>query len=133
MSDVTRPVVLVADDDEDILLLVRDALESIGCSVLIARDGLKAIELAAQNAPALAVFDVRMPLLDGLSAVQRLKADPATRSVPVLIVTASVGEHQEQAALEAGADAFLSKPFSVDELRKTARWLLDRSSSVATA
>lgn len=133
MSDVPRPVVLVADDDEDILLLVRDALESIGCSVLIARDGRRAVELASQNTLALAVFDVRMPLLDGLSAARLLKADPATQSVPVLIVTASVGEHQEQVALDAGADAFLSKPFNIEDLRETVRWLLDRPSSAAKA
>jgi CheY-like chemotaxis protein len=130
---MSRPLVLVADDDEDIRLLVLDVLEKIGCSVISARDGKIALELASQSPLALAVLDGRMPLIDGLTVTRRLKADPATRSLPVLILTASVGENQEQAALDAGADAFLAKPFDLNELRATARSLLDRPSTPAQA
>lgn len=133
MSSAPSPLVLVADDDEDILLLVHDVLKSMGCSVLATRSGQTAMELACRASLALAVLDVRMPVVDGLTISRKLKDDPVTQSVPVLILTASVGEHQEQAALDAGADAFLSKPFALGELRATVRWLLDRSSTSVRA
>ena len=128
-----KPVILVADDDDDILLLVHDVLESLGCSVLTATDGAKALELASGTALALAVLDVRMPRADGLTVARALRAEPATRSVPILVLSAGVGEHQEQNALDAGADAFLSKPFELDQLRDTVRRLLVPSPSAGPA
>jgi CheY-like chemotaxis protein len=126
-------VVLVADDDEDILLLVRDVLESLGCEVQTAMDGAQALEVAGDATLALAVLDVRMPRIDGLTVALQLRSDPATRSVPILILSASVGEHQERAARAVGADAFLSKPFDLDELRRTVQSLLGRASSAQPA
>jgi CheY-like chemotaxis protein len=120
----SEPAALVADDDADIRELAVSVLESIGCAVVAAGDGLAALELAAQSPPALAVLDIRMPKLDGLEVTRRLKADPATSAVPVIVVSASVSDQQQQAAVDAGADAFLAKPFRVAELRAVARRLL---------
>lgn len=116
--------VLLADDDADIRELTAQVLESIGCSVTTVGDGLAALEEASKNPPALVVLDFRMPKLDGLEVTRRLRADPATRSVSIILVSASVGEQQASAALAAGADAFVGKPFKIDELRETARSLL---------
>lgn len=119
--------VLLADDDPDIRGLTADVLESIGCSVTAVGDGLAALEHVSQSPPDLVVLDIRMPKLDGLEVTQRLRADPVTGAVPILLVSASVGETQAAAALAAGADAFLGKPFAIGELRRVARELLEGS------
>jgi DNA-binding response OmpR family regulator len=106
------PLVLVADDDPDILGLVRFRLEREGCEVVTAADGEAALELALARPPDLALLDVMMPRLDGVEVVRRLRANETTRSIPIILLTARVQESEVARGIEAGADDYVTKPFS---------------------
>jgi two-component system, OmpR family, phosphate regulon response regulator PhoB len=122
-----RPVVLVADDDPDILMLISVTLERDGYEVVVARDGHRAFETAVERLPHLIVLDLMMPGIDGCEVTRRLRAEERTKDVPIVIVTAFAEESQAAKALEAGADAYVKKPFSPRELlAKTASLLLER-------
>jgi two-component system phosphate regulon response regulator PhoB len=122
-----KPLVLIADDDPDILLLLSVTLERDGWEVISAANGLRAHEVALERRPNLVVLDLMMPGIDGCEVARRLRADDATKDVPILIVTAFAEESQAARALEAGADAYMKKPFSPrDLLTKTAALLLER-------
>ena len=122
-----RPLVLVADDDPDILLLITVTLERDGYDVVTAKDGPSALEAAAERVPHLVVLDLMMPGLDGYEVTRRLRREQATKDVPIVIVTAAAEEHQATRALEAGADAYMKKPFSPRELlTRTAALILER-------
>lgn len=114
--DDRLPLVLVADDDADIRALVAFRLRKSGYDVLEAENGSDALRLARERTPALAVLDWMMPGLTGVEVVERLRADPATAEVPVLLLTARVQEADVARGLEAGADGYLKKPFSPKEL-----------------
>ena len=115
-SAAARPVVLVADDDEDILALVGLRLERAGYEVLAARDGVEALEAVDARIPDIAVVDVMMPRMDGHELVRRLRARAETRSIPILVLTAVVHDRVADASAAAGADAHMRKPFSPGEL-----------------
>ena len=122
-----RPLVLVADDAPDILLLITVTLERDGYDVVTAKDGPSALEAAAERVPHLVVLDLMMPGLDGYEVTRRLRRDQATEDVPIVIVTAAAEEHQAARALQAGADAYMKKPFSPRELLgRTAALILER-------
>jgi DNA-binding response OmpR family regulator len=106
------PLVLVADDDPDILGLVRFRLEREGCEVVTAADGEAALELALARPPDLALLDVMMPRLDGVEVVRRLRANETTRSIPIILLTARVQESEVARGIDAGADDYVTKPFS---------------------
>ncbi len=124
MRSPDPPLVLIAEDDSDILELIVDCIEAIGWRTCRARDGRTALEMARARLPQLALLDVRMPNLDGLEVTRRLKGDPRTSSIAVLILTASVDGTQPEQASAAGADGYLAKPFTTARLRETARSLL---------
>jgi DNA-binding response OmpR family regulator len=122
-----KPLVLVADDDPDILLLISLTLERDGYEVVAARNGLEAYERALERTPHLILLDLMMPGLDGREVTRRLRVQTSTRNVPIMIVTAFAEESQALDALEAGADAYMKKPFSPrDLLARTASLLLER-------
>jgi DNA-binding response OmpR family regulator len=113
---VPRPLVLIADDDPDILMLVRFRLERAGYEVVSAPDGQAALDLALTRGPDLAVLDVMMPRLDGYEVTRELRRHEATRGMPVILLTARVQEADVQRGIEAGADDYVPKPFSPQEL-----------------
>ena len=115
MNDV-RPVVLVADDDPDILALVRFRLERDGYEVLSAPDGETALDLALDRTPDLAVLDVMMPRLDGYEVTRRLREHGPTTGIPIILLTARVQEPDLERGFEAGADDYVTKPFSPQAL-----------------
>jgi DNA-binding response OmpR family regulator len=121
-----QPVVLAADDDEDILALVAFRLERSGYTVLQARDGEEALELARAERPDLAVLDVMMPKLDGFELTRRLRADEATSRMPIILLTARAQDADVQQGFDAGADDYLRKPFSPQELRARVQAMLGR-------
>jgi CheY-like chemotaxis protein len=123
-ADRELPLVLIAEDDPDILELIVACLHSIDCRIAQASDGRTALELIAKDAPSLAVLDIRMPQVDGLEVTRRLKSDPATRSIAVLVLTASVDGHQPARVAAAGADRYLAKPFTAAQLREAVTELL---------
>ena len=127
MTTATKPVVLVADDDRDILELVAFRLERAGYDVVTAGDGAEALELANERGPALAVLDVMMPRLDGYEVTRKLRERKATERIPVILLTARVQEADVQRGYEAGADDYLKKPFSPQELRTRVQAVLARA------
>ena len=124
--DEHKPVVLAADDDADILGLITFRLERSGYTVLQAHDGEEALELARTAKPDLAVLDVMMPKLDGFELTRRLRADEATRRMPIILLTARAQEADVQEGFEAGADDYIRKPFSSQELRARVQAILGR-------
>lgn len=120
------PLVLVADDDPDILDLVRYRLERAGYAVATASDGAEAVRLAGELDPALAVLDVMMPLLNGFEVTRRLRANPDTARIPVILLTAKAQEEDVQEGFASGADDYLRKPFSPRELSTRVQAILGR-------
>lgn len=116
--------ILIVDDNPQNVELLEAYLSGLRCRVTSASDGLEAISAVQQEPPDLILLDVMMPRLSGFEVCQRLKSDPATREIPVLMVTAlnEVGDVERGA--EAGTDDFLSKPFNKIELLTRVRTLL---------
>ncbi|MFL5929086.1 MAG: response regulator transcription factor [Gaiellaceae bacterium] len=121
-----RQTVLVADDDDDIRLLVAYRMEKAGYAVLQARDGQEAVDLALEHRPDLAILDVMMPRLDGYEATRQLRAHDETKRIPVILLTARAQEDDVQRGFEAGADDYIRKPFSPQELRARVQAILGR-------
>jgi len=111
--------VLVVDDDQFIRRLVTTTLEDMsGIELHEAADGIQALEMARATHPAIVFMDVDMPQMDGIDACRRLRADPAAAMTTIVMLTASDSEHVRRSAEDAGADLFLTKPFSpLDLLR----------------
>ena len=123
------PVVLVADDDDDILLLVTTRLRRDGFEVLQASNGDRALELARERRPDIAVLDIGMPGLDGLQVLEQIRADEELRGMLVVLLTAKAQESDVRRGYETGADAYIKKPFSPTELSTKVRELLDGEQS----
>ena len=104
--------ILVVDDEEDILELVRFHLEREGHPVICAETGEKALQLARSNTPALVVLDLMLPGIDGLEVARLMKADKALRDIPIVMLTAKGEEADVVTGLELGADDYVTKPFS---------------------
>ncbi len=117
-------VVLVVDDEERNVKLLETLLHADGHATLAARNGNEALAIAAAEKPDLILLDVMMPDMDGFETVERLKADPGTRQVPVIMVTALDDRESKLRALEAGAEEFLSKPIDRADLTVRVRNLL---------
>jgi DNA-binding response OmpR family regulator len=110
------PLVLIADDDEDILTLVALRFRRSGLEVILARDGEEALELIKTRAPDAAVLDIAMPKLTGLEVVRQIRESEATKTLPIVLLTARAGEKDVELGLDAGADEYITKPFSPQDL-----------------
>ena len=109
--------VLVVDDEYDIRYLVQAALEH--CEVLTAADGPSALALLRHAAIDAVLLDVMMPGMDGFAVLRRIRADEQYTDLPVIMLTAKAGEHDHVRAFRDGADAYLTKPFGVEDLDDT--------------
>jgi DNA-binding response OmpR family regulator len=125
-SNGAKPRIVVADDEIDVRELVAYRLSRSGYEVVEASDGEQALRLALENPPDLAVLDVMMPKLDGYELTRRLRAEPSTQRVPVILLTARAQEADVSQGFEAGADDYLRKPFNPDELLARVRAVLGR-------
>ena len=108
--------ILAVDDEPHILKLVSFSLKSGGYEVLEASDGLSAIEVARAEKPDLVLMDVMMPACDGYEACRRLKADPETAEIPVMMLTAKTQESERKTGEAAGAVDYIKKPFTPKDL-----------------
>ncbi len=122
----SRPVVLVAEDDPDILQLVAFRLERAGYEVIQATDGEEALRLVTERQPDLAVLDVMMPKVTGYDVTRQIRENQATTQIPVILLTARVQEADVARGFEAGADDYIKKPFSPQELRSRVQAILGR-------
>jgi CheY-like chemotaxis protein len=117
LFSMNAPVkVLIADDEVYMLRLLEMTFKKGGYTVVSCRDGHEALSRAASESPQLIVLDVMMPGLDGLGALRQLKADPATRDIPVVVLSAKGHSLTKAEAELAGAVLFLPKPFSPNQL-----------------
>ncbi|MBN1521783.1 MAG: response regulator [Candidatus Aureabacteria bacterium] len=110
--------ILVIDDQDDLRFILCFDLKKQGYDVLSANCGEKGIESARESRPDLIILDRKMPLMDGLETCRRLKADPATKDIPVLILSGKSQRGELDEALQAGAADYVIKPFQFDELMK---------------
>jgi DNA-binding response OmpR family regulator len=108
--------VLIADDDPDILALVTFKVKQAGYTLITATDGAAALAAARETTPDLVILDVSMPRMSGLEVCRELRADQATKRVPVLLLTARAQEADIEAGFDVGADDYVVKPFSPREL-----------------
>lgn len=106
------PTILLVDDEPTIRILVRAALEDTGYPLIEAADGITGLELARSERPDLILLDVALPRLSGLEVCRQLKEDPATADTPIFLLTGFVQQTDRQAAVDAGAEDFIAKPFS---------------------
>lgn len=115
-SERDAPTLLVVDDDASHLAVLRDALDDPRWTVREAADGDSALDAVRRWSPDVVICDWRMPRMDGIAFCRELRADPETRATYVLLLTGLAEADRVVAALDAGADDFLRKPFDVDEL-----------------
>lgn len=123
---MTRTI-LVVDDEPGIVQIARDYLDRAGFRVITASDGPSALRLARTERPALMVLDLMLPGMDGLDVTRILRQDPATRTLPIIMLTARVEEADRLIGLELGADDYITKPFSPRELVARVRAVLRRT------
>jgi two-component system alkaline phosphatase synthesis response regulator PhoP len=119
--------ILVVDDEPGIVTIARDYLDRAGFRVISAGDGVAALRLARAERPNLLVLDLMLPGMDGLDVARALREDPATRVLPIIMLTARVEETDRLIGLELGADDYITKPFSPRELVARVRAVLRRA------
>ncbi len=124
---MSRPVVLIADDDEEVALLLRTYLKPLECEILTARDGEEALAVAQARLPDAVLLDVIMPKRSGWEVCQALKAVQRTSGIGVILVTGRGDVKDRLTGLQVGADDYLVKPFNRDEVVKRVRAVLERS------
>jgi DNA-binding response OmpR family regulator len=117
--------VLAVDDESDILLIVRTALESAGMDVRTASNGRDALTTADEFAPDLIVLDVMMPEMDGFEVVRHLRENEKTQDIPVVMLTGVSDSQRVKQALDSGVARYIVKPFDIEELLRTVRQVLD--------
>jgi len=125
---MAKSTILIVEDDVDILQLVAHNLKAADFDVLMAQEGYEALSLAKKHLPQLVILDLMLPGLDGFEVCKELKRSPATRNIPILMLTARGEEVDRIVGMELGADDYVVKPFSPRELVLRVRAILRRSS-----
>ena len=119
--------VLIIEDSPVVQHLLRATLTPLGLDLLFADDGETGLELALAHAPSLITLDIGLPGIDGWEVLSKLRSDPVTAEIDVIVVTAHAQESMREAAASRGAEGFVTKPFRPAELRTVAAGLLARS------
>ncbi len=128
-----RKTILVVDDDAELVELISFNLKQAGYSIVTAADGVDALKKARSMQPDLIVLDVMMPELDGFAVCEILRRDPATASIPIMMLTALSSELGRVAGLGSGASDFVTKPFSPRLLVQRIEELLQKTSNIPQA
>jgi CheY-like chemotaxis protein len=115
---MSRATILIADDSSDIRTMMRYLLNDLGFAVVEAADGHEAVRLARQCQPVLILLDLCMPGIDGWEVAARLRADPALEEVPILAMTAYNVSSAIRAALHAGCQQVITKPFDIHDISR---------------
>jgi two-component system, cell cycle response regulator DivK len=122
-----RKCILVVEDQEDNRQILRDLLASAGFAMVEAEDGEAGVKAAAAEKPDLILMDIQLPIMDGYEATRRIKADPALKSIPVIVVTSYALSGDEEKARAAGCDGYVTKPYSPRQLLAKVREYLPSS------
>jgi two-component system cell cycle response regulator DivK len=123
---MANELILIVEDNEKNLKLVRDVLRHTGYRTIEAGTGEDGVRLAKERVPALILMDIQLPGIDGITALGQLRADPATRAIPVIAVTASAMTQDRKKIMAAGFDGYQTKPIRVREFMDVVRETLDR-------
>ena len=123
-SQQKQPVILVVDDNQQNLELLQAYLEDVDCTTIPAHDGLQALDIIRKNPPDLILLDVMMPKMSGFEVCKRLKGDPKTTDIPIIMVTALTEFGDIERGIDSGTDDFLSKPVNKLELLTRIKTLL---------
>ena len=118
-------LILIVEDNEKNRKLIRDVLQVKGYQTLETETAEEGHNLAVKNHPALILMDIQLPGMDGITALKRLRADPKTKTIPVIAVTASAMSYNRQAMLAEGFDGYQSKPISVKDFLEEVRRVLN--------
>lgn len=121
------PKVLLADDEDDVKTVLKMFLETKGYAVVTAFDGLDAIDQARAEKPDVILLDIMMPLIDGFEVCKKLKADPETAQIPVIMLSAASHSESVQKGLDAGAVDYMVKPFEPEQLEEMLADVLKRA------
>jgi CheY-like chemotaxis protein len=123
---VANELILVVEDNDKNRKLVRDVLTFKGYEIIEAETGEEGVRLAQERHPSLILMDIRLPGIDGIEALRLLRAEQATRGIPIMAMTASVMTADRQKITDAGFDAFQSKPLKVSDFVAAVERLLDQ-------
>lgn len=115
---------LVVDDDRLLLRLVELNLMKLGIDVRLAASGREALQIANEVKPDVILLDIMMPVMDGYEVMRQLRSSRETRDIPVVMLTAKTGQHDQERCRELGAVAYITKPFKLEELRGTVAKIL---------
>jgi CheY-like chemotaxis protein len=116
------PSILIVEDEPTNQAILQTVVEDfIGARAILAADGREGLAAVEREAPDLIILDLMMPVLDGFAVAQRLKGDPTTAGIPIIALTAMARQQDEEAALRAGCDAFVAKPFDLDAVEAAIR------------
>jgi two-component system, cell cycle response regulator DivK len=126
---MANELILIVEDNEKNLKLVRDVLQYKGYQTIEAGTGEDGVRLARERGPALILMDIQLPGIDGITALGQLRADPATRAIPVIAVTASAMTQDRKKIMAAGFDGYQTKPIKVREFMDAVRATLDRQAA----
>ena len=119
-------LILIVEDNEKNRKLERDVLQFHGYKIAEAETGEDGVRLAREAGPALVLMDIQLPGISGIEALRQIRADPLTRAVPIIAVTASAMTQDRQKIMAAGFDGYQSKPINVKEFVAAVREMLDR-------
>jgi two-component system, cell cycle response regulator DivK len=123
---VANELILIVEDDEKSRKLVRDVLTVKGYTIVETETGEEGVRLAQERRPSLVLMDIRLPGIDGIEALGRLRAEVATRGIPVMAMTASVMSEDRQKIMAAGFDGYQSKPINVTDFVAAVAQVLER-------
>jgi two-component system, cell cycle response regulator DivK len=123
---MTGALILIVEDNDKNRKLVRDVLTFKGYEVIETETGEEGVRLAKERSPSLVLMDIRLPGIDGVEALRRLRAEGTTRGIPVMAMTASVMTEDRQKIMAAGFDAYQSKPINVTDFVAAVAQLLER-------
>lgn len=119
-------LVLIVEDNEKNLKLVRDILQARGYETVEARSAEDGLRIASERRPHLVLMDIQLPGINGIEALRQLRSNPATHEIPVIAISASVMQPARRQIMEAGFDGFVEKPISLREFRAAVEKVLPR-------
>ena len=126
---MSQELVLIVEDNEKNRKLIRDLLQAKGYQTIESDSAEEGIKLAEERKPALILMDIQLPGMDGITAMKQLKAAPATRTIPVMAITASAMTYNRESMLAEGFDGYQIKPFNLSEFLADVARLIDQNHS----
>jgi len=122
---MANELILIIEDNEKNRKLLRDVLQVKGYATIESETAEEGLKLALEKSPALILMDIQLPGMDGITALKHLKADPKTKAIPVIAVTASAMTHNRETMLAEGFDGYQTKPISIKDFLQEVRRVLD--------